>query len=189
MDFKKDFDGFLEEKKTLSLVADSSFQHYLENYAKKASTFPVNKVLTGNVYSFLYQRVKHKEEEFLNNRPMVFFIKAEKDQSRMLISGIDLVLMFPPERVLFLSRICQIFQSHFIHNLNPMNTPRSLPLEYNDLAPYMKGIKYSHAFKKYSVEKMKNFHEIPYPEWKYIPYLDTRSMQGISLSEVYKRIR
>jgi len=77
----------------------------------------------------------------------------------------------------------------FYPQLKSYNTPRSLPLEYNDLAPYMKGIKYSHAFKKYSVEKMKNFHEIPYPEWKYIPYLDTRSMQGISLSEVYKRIR
>jgi hypothetical protein len=187
IDFKKDFNQFLEDKKSLSLVSNYSFEYYLENYAKTASTFPLNQILTGNIYTFFYQREIKKNEEFLNNRPVVFFIKAEKEQSRMIISGIDLAVMFPPERVNFLARICEIFQKHLIYNLDPMNTPMSLPIEYKDLALYMKGIKYTHAFKKYSVEKIKNFHEITYPKWKYIPYLDTRSMQGISLSEIYKR--
>jgi hypothetical protein len=188
IDFAKDFKAFTEDQKTLGLVATNSFEHYLNKYARTPTTFPVNKILTGYIYTFFYDKKIEKEEDFLNNRPVVFFINAEKSQQRTLISGIDLITMFPNDRLFFLSRITQIFQSHMVHNMNSLNTPRSLPLEYPDLRNFMRGINYTHSFRKWSLDKLKNFHEIPYQEWKYIPYLDTRSMQGLSLSEIYKRI-
>jgi hypothetical protein len=189
IDFAKDFKKFADDQKTLGIVAASSFEHYLKKYAQIPTTFPVNKMLSGSIYTFFYQNQIGKGEDFLNNRPVVFFINAEKSQQRTIISGIDLVTMFPNDRLLFLSRISQIFQSHMLYNMDPLNTPRSLPIEYQDLRNYMKGINYTHSFRKWGLDKVKNFHEIPYQEWKYIPYLDTRSMQGLSLSEIYKRIR
>jgi hypothetical protein len=51
----------------------------------------------------------------------------------------------------------------------------------------LKGIIYKHAYKAWDLKKVRDVVEIPYADWTRIVYLDTRSIQGTPLNEIYKK--
>lgn len=188
MNLKEEFEKYLMQTKSPAGMSEDSFLLYLKKYSK-GSNFDPRRFLRGKIYSFYYDSTPDKNG-FVNNRPVIFFLEPSKYNSKPAIDGIDLILMPPQMRFTFLNRISFAFQSIIKRNIENKSSPdlqEKLKIDYASLNPIMGGIEYKKAFNKYHVDKMKNIHEIEYEDWSKIIYLNTRSIKGSTIEEIYNK--
>lgn len=188
--FTEGFERYQIEMKSPAGMAEDSFFEYGKNYAGP-SQFDPSLFLIGKLYTFYYDGSPEKGK-FVNRRPLVFFLGRDKGNSKPTIEGLDVMLLPPLDRLNFFKRIFSSFGSIIERNIEKENagekSQEQLKLDYSSLDSLMLGINYKGAFSKYSLEKMKNVHEIPYQKWHKMVYLNTRSIVGSSLEEIYKKM-
>ena len=66
-------------------------------------------------------------------------------------------------------------------NQSPLKT------DYQVMDTILKGIPYKHAYRAWDLKKVRDVMEIPFEDWTRIIYLDTRSIEGTRLNEIYNK--
>ena len=59
--------------------------------------------------------------------------------------------------------------------------------DYQTLDTILKGIPYKHAYRSWDLKKVRDVIEIPFDDWTKIVYLNTRSIEGTQLNEIYNK--
>ena len=62
-----------------------------------------------------------------------------------------------------------------------------LRTEYPILDTILKGIPFKHSYRSWDLKKVRDVIEIPFHDWTKIVYLDTRSIEGTQLNEIYNK--
>jgi hypothetical protein len=190
MNFKKEFENYRIEMKSPAGMAENSFFEYGKKYTVQ-SQFNPNLFLVGKLYTFFYDSIPEKNQ-FVNRRPLLFFLGRDKTSTKPTVEGLDIMLLPPLDRLNFMIRIFSSFGSIIERNMEKgkdgINSQEQLNVDYKSIESLMVGINYKNSFYKFSLDKMKGVHEIPYSEWHKMVYLNTRSILGTTLEEIYKKM-
>jgi hypothetical protein len=190
--FKNRFEEYKLSVSGLSSLAEDSFIHWFKNYVNQKDQFNPSNFLQGKVYSFEYNDVLDKKKKFINRRPLIFFTGFNSYEDKSVFYGIDLILLSPQSRIPFFTRIQSVYQSIIEKNQEKIEKGEirgqaQLKTDYETLDLILKGINYKHAYRAWDLKKVRDVIEIPYEDWTRIVYLDTRSIQGTPLNEIYKK--
>jgi hypothetical protein len=190
--FKNQFDDYLIEVSGLSSLAEHSFMYWFKNFVNTKSQFIPSNFLQGKVYSFEYNDTIEKGKKYINKRPVVFFTGFKSYEDKSVFYGIDLVLLSPQFRIPFFTRIQSVYHDLIEKNqekisIGEIQSQVQLRTDYETLDIILKGINYKHAYKAWDLKKIRDVVEIPYEDWTRIVYLDTRSIKGTTLNEIYKK--
>ena len=189
------FKELLEEYK-LSVsggsLPEESFMYWIKNFINQKSQFNPSQFLPGKVYSFEYNDKLEKGKKFINKRPVIFFTGYDNYENKNLFNGIDLILIPPIFRLAFFSRIQSVFQDQLEKNIAMSENGEErgqIPLrtDYQTIDIISKGIPYKHAYRSWDLKKVRDVIEIPFSDWTKIVYLDTRSIEGTQLNEIYNK--
>lgn len=188
IDFRRELREAIEKAGSPGKLAEESFLNYSNNYAVLKSSDPVKNLIQGKIYTFYYDSVLSKEKKYINKRPLVFLEGREITPDKNIIKGIDLILLTPRDRTNFFIRLHAVFGKVMEQN-SKKDKSSQMPLMFDKfiLETLMGDIKYKHAYKGYRFEKIKGLREIPSEEWKYLVYLDTKSLEGAKLSDIYSK--
>jgi len=192
MGIKKEYNDLFHEKGSISKLSESSFLHYTDNYANLKKSDSLNSVIPGKIFVFFYDAEPVGEKHvFANRRPILFVQDRGQSGKGQVIVGVDIMLIPPQERLNFFIRLETVYRNIIAQNQKKIEDgiPKSqMPLRTNIdiLETLFGGIKYKHAYKGYKIEKIKILKEVPIEEWKYLIYLNTRSLLGASAEEIYK---
>lgn len=189
IDFKKEYRDLLEQAGSPGKLADLSFLHYTKNYINAQTSDKINEVIAGKIYTFFYEG-KPKEGFYINHRPILFVQEKRIENNKQVISGVDLMLVPPRDRLNFFTRLWVVYGKIIDQNEKKKEVgmfKSQMPLVCNTelLETLFGGIKYKHSYKGYKLEKIKRFKEIPIEEWKHTVYLNTKSLEGATLEEIY----
>lgn len=190
--FKTQFEDYKLSISGLSSLAEHSFMYWFKTFVNTKSEFNTYSFLQGKVYSFEYNDQLEKNKKYINKRPVVFFTGFKSSEDRSVFYGIDLILLSPQFRIPFFTRIQSVYQDIIENNQKKINqgelkTQVQLKTDYETLDIILKGINYKHAYRAWNLKKVRDVVEIPYDDWTRIVYLDTRSIQGTPLNEIYKK--
>lgn len=190
--FKTQFEEYQLSISGLSSLAEHSFMYWFKTFVNTKSEFNTYSFLQGKVYSFEYNDQLEKNKKYINKRPVVFFTGFKSSEDRSVFYGIDLILLSPQFRILFFTRIQSVSKDIIENNQKKINqgelkTQVQLRTDYKTLDIILKGINYKHAYRAWDLKKVRDVVEIPYNDWTRIVYLDTRSIQGTPLNEIYKK--
>lgn len=190
--FKTQFEDYKLSVSGLSSLAEDSFMYWFKTFVNTKSEFNPYSFLQGKVYSFEYNDQLGKTKKYINKRPIVFFTGFKSYKDRSVFYGIDLILLSPQFRIPFFSRIESVYQDVIENNQKKikqgeLKTQVQLKTDYETLDILLKGINYKHAYRAWDLKKVRDVVEIPYDNWTRIVYLDTRSIQGTPLNEIYKK--
>ena len=187
MDIKKEIDEALIKAGSQGNLAQESFILYNHKYSVLRTSISVKLLLQGNFYTFFYDSFP-KDKGYVNRRPVIFYDNIYPSVNNSVIKGIDILLLKPLDRRNFLIRLNTIYSKVIEANLKKPLSSR-MPLRFNSeiLETLMGGIEYKHAYKAYKIEKIKGLADIPMDEWKYLAYLDTKSILGSTLNDIYNK--
>ena len=190
--FKQKFEDYRLSMSGLSSLPEESFMFWFKKFVNKNSQFNPLNFLQGKVYSFEYNDKLEKGKKFINRRPVVFFTGYDNYENKNLFSGLDLVLIPPIFRLAFFERVQSVFQDQIERNLKKEEIGEGrdqLPLktEYQIMENILRGIPYKHAYRSWDLKKVRDVMEIPFEDWTRIVYLDTRSIEGTQLIEIYNK--
>ena len=190
--FRKSFEEYKLSVSGSSSLPEEAFMHWVKNYINKNSQFNPLNFLQGKVYSFAYNDKLEQGKKFINKRPVIFFTGYDNYEKKNLFNGLDLVLISPIFRLAFFERVQSVFQDQIERNLKKeeMGEGRDqapLRTEYQIMETLLKGISYKHAYRSWDLKKVKDVMEIPFEDWTRIIYLDTRSIEGTQLNEIYNK--
>lgn len=190
--FKQKFEDYKLSVSGLSSLPEESFMFWFKKFVNKNSQFNPLNFLQGKVYSFEYNDKLEKGKKFINRRPVVFFTGYDNYENKNLFSGLDLVLIPPIFRLAFFERVQSVFQDQIERNLKKEEIGDGrdqLPLktEYQIMENILRGIPYKHAYRSWDLKKVRDVMEIPFEDWTRIVYLDTRSIEGTQLIEIYNK--
>lgn len=188
MDFRKEITEALQKSGSPGKLSEESFLHYRSNYAVLKQSESIRSLIPGKIYTFFYDSTLKEEREYINRRPVVFLESREVSLNKNLIIGIDMILLTPRDRTNFLIRLHSVYGKIMDQN-DKREKSAQLPLKFDRdiLETLMGGVKYNHAYNGYKLEKIKGLKEIPREEWKYLVYLDTRSLEGAVLNDIYNK--
>ena len=101
-------------------------------------------------------------------------------------------MLSPQFRIPLFTRIQSVYQDIIEKNqekIDKGDIKSQVPLktDYETLDTILKGINYKHAYRAWDLKKVRDVVEIPYEDWTRIVYLDTRSIEGTQLNEIYKK--
>ena len=190
--FKTQFEDYKLSVSGLSSLAEDSFMHWFKTFVNSKSQFNPSGFLPGKVYSFEYNDQLEKAKKYINKRPIVFFTGFKSYQDKSIFYGIDLILLSPQFRIPFFTRIQSVYQDIIEKNQEKIDrgdikSQAPLKTDYETLDTILKGINYKHAYRAWDLKKVRDVVEIPYEDWTRIVYLDTRSIEGTQLNEIYKK--
>ena len=190
--FKTQFEDYKLSVSGLSSLAEDSFMHWFKTFVNSKSQFNPSGFLPGKVYSFEYNDQLEKAKKYINKRPIVFFTGFKSYQDKSIFYGIDLILLSPQFRIPLFTRIQSVYQDIIEKNqekIDKGDIKSQVPLktDYETLDTILKGINYKHAYRAWDLKKVRDVVEIPYEDWTRIVYLDTRSIEGTQLNEIYKK--
>ena len=190
--FKTQFEDYKLSVSGLSSLAEDSFMHWFKSFVNSKSQFNPLGFLQGKVYSFEYNDQLEKSKKYINKRPIVFFTGFKSYEDKTIFYGIDLILLSPQFRIPFFTRIQSVYQDIIEKNqekIDKGDTKSQVPLktDYETLDTILKGINYKPAYRAWALKKVRDVVEIPYEDWTRIVYLDTRSIEGTQLNEIYKK--
>lgn len=190
--FSKSFEEYKLSISGLSSPQEESFINWVNKYVNQNSIFNPNEFLQGKVYSFEYNDKLDKNKSFINKRPVVFFTGYDNYEKKNLFNGIDLILIPPLFRIAFFTRIQSVYQDQIEKNLKMSERGESrgqssLRVDYQSMDSIMKGIPFKHSYRSWDLKKVRDVIEIPYEDWTKIVYLDTRSIEGARLNEIYNK--
>jgi hypothetical protein len=114
--------------------------------------------------------------------------------NKLLIKGIDLMLLHPMHRLNFLIRLFIVYGKIIEENdiLSSSGKSRSqMPLKINQgmARKLFDGINYKHAYSGFKLDKIQALKEIPTEDWVNIVYLNTKSIEGTSIEEIYNKYK
>ena len=188
INFKRELRDAIEKAGTPGKLAEESFLNYSNNYAVLKASDSIKNLMQGKIYTFYYDSVLGKEKNYIHRRPVVFLEGKDITPEKSIIKGIDLVLLTPGGRTNFFIRLHTFFGKIMDQNASKdLSSQMPLMFDRSILETLMGGIKYKHAYKGYKLEKIKGLREIPREEWKYLVYLDTKSLEGAKLSDIYNK--
>lgn len=192
--FKKRFEDYKLSVSGLSSLAEESFLFWVNNYNNPMSDFNPLNFLPGKVYSFEYNDVLDKGKGFINRRPVIFFTGYDNYEKKNLFNGIDLILIPPYFRLEFFTRIQSVYQDQIERNIKKEEIGEGrdqspLKVDYQTLDIILKGVPYKHSYRSWDLKKVRGVKEIPLEDWTRIVYLNTRSIQGTQLDEIYNKIK
>ena len=190
--FKTQFEDYKLSVSGLSSLAEDSFMHWFKTFVNSKSQFNPLGFLPGKVYSFEYNDQLEKAKKYINKRPIVFFTGFKSYEDKTIFYGIDLILLSPQFRIPLFTRIQSVYQDIIEKNqekIDKGDIKSQVPLktDYETLDTILKGINYKHAYRAWDLKKVRDVVEIPYEDWTRIVYLDTRSIEGTQLNEIYKK--
>lgn len=190
--FKQKFDEYKLSISGLTSLQEESFMFWVKKFVNKNSQFNPLNFLQGKIYSFEYNDKLEKGKKFINKRPVVFFTGYDNYENKNLFSGLDIVLIAPIFRLAFFERVQSVFQDQIEMNLKKeeMGDGRNqspLKTEYQIMETILKGIPYKHSYRSWDLKKVRDVVEIPFEDWTRIVYLDTRSIEGTQLVEIYNK--
>jgi hypothetical protein len=190
--FRKKFNDYKLSVSGLSSLPEESFMHWVKNYVNKNSQFNPLNFLQGKVYSFQYNDKLEQGKKFINKRPVIFFTGYDNYEKKNLFQGLDLVLISPIFRLAFFERVQSVFQDQIEKNIKSLERGEGrdqIPLktDYQIMDIILKGIPYKHAYRSWDLKKVRDVVEIPFEDWTRIIYLDTRSIEGTQLNEIYSK--
>jgi hypothetical protein len=92
----------------------------------------------------------------------------------------------------FFERVQSVFQDQIERNIrkdeNGEGRDQSpLKTDYQIMESILKGIPYKHSYRSWDLKKVRDVVEIPFEDWTRIVYLDTRSIEGTQLIEIYNK--
>jgi hypothetical protein len=188
MDIRRMVRDAIEKSGSPARLTEDSFMHYRENYSVLKSSDSLRSLIPGKIYTFFYDSMPKTEKDFVNRRPVIFFEAKDITPTRNIIKGIDLILMTPRDRTNFFVKLNAVYGKIIDQNEGKEASAR-MPLKFDMpfLETIMSGIKYNHAYRGYKIEKIKGLKEIPMEEWKYLFYLDTKSIEGATLNDIYSK--
>jgi hypothetical protein len=188
MDLKKELNDFLLEAGTRGKMTEESFLLYVNKYSVMKNSLSIKSLIQGNFYTFFYDSYPKKQGDYVNRRPVIFYHSIEVSVNKSIIKGIDILLLEPLDRKNFLLRINTLYSKIIDQNEGkPLSSRMPLRFDQDILETLMGGIKYKHAYKAYRLEKIKGLIDIPREEWKYLVYLDTKSIVGTTLNDIYNK--
>lgn len=190
--FRKRFDDYKFSVSGLTSLPEEAFMNWVKNYVNKDSQFNPNNFLPGKIYSFQYNDKLEKGKKFINKRPVIFFTGYDSYENKNLFSGLDLILIPPVFRISFLERVQSVFQDQIEKNVERSKIGEGrdqIPLktDYQTMDIILKGISYKHSYRSWDLKKVRDVMEIPFEDWTRIVYLDTRSIEGTQLNEIYNK--
>jgi hypothetical protein len=188
MDFKKEIAEAIQNAGSPAKLTEESFLHYRSNYAVLKQSESLKYLIPGKIYTFFYDSTLKNERDYINHRPVLFLDSREISLTKSNLVGIDMILLTPRDRKNFLIRLHAIYGKMMDQN-DKRDRSSQLPLRFDKdvLETLMGGIKYNHAYNGYKLEKIKGLKEIPREEWKYLVYLDTKSLEGAVLNDIYNK--
>jgi len=190
--FKQEFDEYKLTLSGLTSPQEESFMFWFKKYVNQRTQFNPLNFLGGKVYSFEYNDKLEGRKKFINKRPVIFFIGYDNYEKKNLFNGIDLVLIPPIFRLAFFMRIQSVFMDILEKNIAKEKNGDGrdqvpFKMDYQILDNILRGIPYKHAYRSWDLKKVRDVMEIPYEDWTRIVYLDTRSIEGTQLSEIYNK--
>jgi hypothetical protein len=190
--FRQKFNDYKLSVSGLSSLPEESFLHWVKTYVNKNSQFNPLNFLQGKVYSFQYNDKLEPSKKFINKRPVIFFTGYDNYENKNLFHGLDLVLISPVFRLAFFERVQSVFQDQIEKNIKSLERGEGrdqvpLKTDYQVMDTILKGIPYKHAYRAWDLKKVRDVMEIPFEDWTRIIYLDTRSIEGTQLNEIYNK--
>lgn len=188
MDFAREIRDAIEKSGSPAKLAEESFLNYSNNHAVLKSSESLRNLVQGKIYTFYYDSEIKADKGFVNRRPVVFLDSKEITQTKSIIKGLDLILLTPRDRKNFFIRLHAIYGKIMDQN-EKRDRSAHMPLRFDPdlLETLMGGIKYNHAYTGYKMEKIKGLKEIGREEWKYLVYLNTKSVEGAFLDDIYNK--
>jgi hypothetical protein len=190
MDFKREIRDAIEKAGSPAKLSEESFINYSKNYSVIRSSDSIRSLIQGKIYTFYYDSEIRAERGFINRRPVVFLESREITPTKSIIKGLDLILITPIDRINFFIRLHSIYGKIMDQNEEKEKSSQ-MPLRFDPqlLETLMGGIKYNHAYTGYKMEKIKGLKEIPREEWKHLVYLNTKSIEGATINDIYNKYR
>jgi hypothetical protein len=190
--FKQRFSDYKLSVSGLSSLPEESFMHWVKNYVNKNSEFNPLNFLSGKVYSFQYNDRLEKGKSFINKRPVIFFTEYDNYEKKNLFKGLDLILISPLFRMSFFERVQSVYKDQIEKNIERSERGEGrdqspLKTDYQTMDIILKGIPYKHAYRAWDLKKVRDVMEIPFEDWTRIVYLNTRSIEGTQLNEIYTK--
>lgn len=195
MDFRRLYEQALAEAGSTGGLSQKSFDNYLHKYSKLEKSEDITKLINGKIFTFFYTGDYVKGTMFINRRPLLFLCIEPGDlDNKLLVKGIDLMLLHPIQRLNFLIRVFTIYGKTIEKNnlLLSANTPgKQMPIKINQemSGKLFDGINYKHAYSGFKIDKIQALKEIPTDDWVNIVYLNTKSIEGTSIEEIYKKYK
>lgn len=190
MDFKREIRDAIEKAGSPARLSEESFINYTNNYSVLKSSDSIRSLIQGKIYTFYYNSEVKAERGFINRRPVIFLDSREVTPSKSIIKGLDLILITPRDRINFFIRLHSIYGKIMDQN-DGKEAASQMPLRFDPqlLETLMGGIKYNHAYTGYKMDKIKGLKEIPRDEWKHLVYLNTKSIEGAAIDDIYNKYK
>lgn len=178
MNFRNDFDAYFNKLRSRSNVIDDSFTFYKNQLSNQQSVFSPSNLNSGQIYSFFYDSMPRKGG-FVNKRPILLYLNRDTRNPNAII-GLDLILMPPPYRLIFLDNLDTIYNKQ-------LQEDHQILINKDILETLLQEIPYKFSYRVYSLNKIKNIQKIQYDNWVKLIYLNTQSVEGLSLDEIYNK--
>jgi hypothetical protein len=190
--FNERFEEYKSSVSGLSSLSEESFLYWQKNYLDKKSTLEISDLLIGKIYSFDYNDRIEKNKKFINKRPVVFFTGFFTSEDKVVFGGLDLILIPPQFRLAFFIRISSVYESQIQTNIERVERGNfldqiQLKCDYPIIDNIMRGIPWKNSYRAWDIQKIKDVKEITYEDWTRIVYLQTRSIEGTPIEEIYKK--
>lgn len=189
--FRQRFDDYKLTISGMSSLPEDALKNWSDKYVNKGESFNPNYFLPGKIYSFEYRDILEGKKKFINKRPVVFFMGFPTIQNRLAFSGIDLILMPPQIRMAFFDRIQTVYESQIQKNvekiLQDSKEQIALKTDFDTVNTILSGIPFKNTYRYWDVAKIRDVKEISYEDWTKIVYLNTRSVEGTTIEEIYKK--
>ena len=186
MNFRRDFEDYFDQCRTLGNLSTKSFEQYKLKYASPKTQESPTSLIPGQFYAFYYDSTPNKVG-FVNKRPIVFYLGKDESKPRENLVGMDLILMPPKDRLNFMVRYNEVYANVIEQNERGANIP--LKVNKQIVETLWGGIPYNFSYRSYNILKMKGISKIDQADWKNLIYLNTKSLEGsLSIEEIYKKI-
>jgi hypothetical protein len=194
MNFKEEYLEALRQAGSVGNLSIQNLSYYTETYANATISDNINNLITGKIFTFFYQSELKEEDSFINRRPLLFLVTDPVERKNGVIKGIDLMLLPPRDRLNFFIRLFKIYEGAINQNIKKeeageLGAQMPLKMDQPIIETLFMGINYNHAYKGYKIPKIKRLKQIPIRDWKNLVYLNTKSIEGINIEEIYNRYK
>lgn len=189
------YNNYIHDNKSFDGAVKASFDLYMRKYLKEAEK-PKEKFIgplfqSGKIYAFTYATPDKPSPErpVIDRRPLFLSIGQVQAHNKVLEVGIDLNMIPPQARKFIFECMFKYFNSPISDNMKSLNegkkSGKSLNLSWMNANKVFKGTGWQTAFMACDRANIKNTKVVDYEDWTAMMFANTKSLEGLSLSEVY----
>ena len=192
MDFKDKYKKALDEAGSIGELSKKSYSIYADKYARPESPDHITNILAGKIFTFYYStKFKSSEGGWINRRPILFIGSRSIDSEKEIIRGIDLMLLKPLDRLNFFIRFFKIYEKPISHNISVKNQTHGaqmpMKIDMEMMETLFGGISYKYAYAGFKIENIVGMKEIEIDDWHNLVFLNTKSIEGMSIEDIYNK--